>query len=69
MVMAGPVQPHPLGSGTCLQGFSRIAFVHCFSKLLFLDFNQETLGLPREIGAGAWGMRGKLLVKRQAIQV
>ena len=35
MVMAGPVQPHPLGSGTCLQGFSRkampsfIAFPNC----------------------------------------
>lgn len=51
--MAGPVQPHPLGSGTCLQGFSRIAFIHCFSKLLVLDFNQEALGHPRETGVGA----------------
>ena len=45
--MAGPVQPHPLGSGTFLHRDSveAFAFIPCFSKLPFLNLNQETLEL------------------------
>lgn len=66
VVMAGPVQPHPLGSGIFLQGFSRGS---CFSRLPILDLNQETLGLPREPGTGSQGIGGNFLAKRQAMQV
>lgn len=52
--MAGPVQPHPPGSGIFLQGFIEVlAFIHCFSKLLFLDLNKEIVEFPRKPGAGS----------------